>query len=1168
MCGVMVGLTGMMPTTVVCAQSEIGTQTDARYTVQSGRVAVQEDDKAQPQKRDSKTSERSVTLNVRDSSMLYVINEISRQAGLRIAFDRTLSQFKSKVSLNVTQMKPAAALAVAVKSSGLEVVVAPDGRTVVIRPSTKDGAGRSELQDTGAVFVRVTDSASGQRISGVTVAITGTKIVGTTNGQGELRLMNVPLGDRLVTIKMFGYRPTSRAIEVNKEKPTYLLIALVSIPTALSGVVTTATGMQRKLEIGNSITSINVDSVMNVAPIATLTDLLETRVPGLIVQHTSGAPGDPSRIRIRGSSSITRSNDPIVIVDGIRVYGDQSVGQSQNLSQQDAGQGGLNIMQARTPSLAPSPLDQIDPNSIETIDVFKGPSAAALYGSDAANGVIVITTKRGRPGKTQWTVALNQGIQYLPGKYPEGTYQFGHIEGSSFQYGTLRCPQSVLLAGTAGCVVDSLVRFQALNDSRYTILGHGLNSGASMTVRGGVSNLQYALTGTGSSTLGLLRLPAAEVERFTALHSRRPPEWMRRPQTYNTWGGTGSVTAQVNPRTSVTLSSALFHSNQQRSSLESALPALAETYLDPALLGESPIINDFYRRATSEGLTSRNSLQLQWVPISWLPVTATAGLNIGTRTDQTLVPRGYLTSVVDSSGRFAIGKGSDQTRSFSVNTSVPFPWMRTVLALGFSGNAQSVATVRAQTNVIPPGVDLPTVFPTDQVNVSSISQSTTAGATYGWFVEPRLNVTSRFFVMAGLRLDNNGLAGARAGIMGLPKMNFSWIASEEPFFPWKGLFTTLRLRTAIGSSGVQPAPTDRLRTYAVLTSADINAASLSSTTVVSNQQLLGLNTLGNTQLRPERSRELEGGFDADLWNNRLHVEVTRYQKTKQDAILSILLAPSLGGYSSSQSINIGVVRNTGLEMNLSTQVLDLQQVRWTVGTLISRNNNVVVRLNPGQSAITFPEAGVVGSTRVVPGYPLFGRWVRPIAGFADANDDGFIDRSEVRISDSLVYVGRQEPDYTMTMNTSATFLGKFSVNASLSYQHGVVQVNNARSTNSGDSPFSPVGPDVPLSTQAAYAALSSGVITTESGTAYGFIQSVNTLRFETFSVSYNMPQTVAQWLRGRSMLLSLQGSNLGLRTNYRGKDPSVGARATGYSIIDDGQVPLPRKWELRVQVGN
>src|SRR5581483_1560104 len=169
----------------------------------------------------------------------------------------------------------------------------------------------------------------------------------------------------------------------------------------LQQIVTTATGPQRRLQVANDITTINVDSVMQTAPVRSVTDLLETRVPGLEVEHTSGNPGDPARIRLRGLSSITRNNDPIVVLDGVRI--DVSESGNQNLARSSP------LSPNFGSYTAPSRLDQIDPASIETIDVFKGPRAAALYGPDAANGVIVITTKKARPGPPHWSYSVTQG---------------------------------------------------------------------------------------------------------------------------------------------------------------------------------------------------------------------------------------------------------------------------------------------------------------------------------------------------------------------------------------------------------------------------------------------------------------------------------------------------------------------------------------------------------------------------------------------------------------------------------------------------------------------------------------------------------------------------------------------------------------------------------------
>src|SRR5690606_5470668 len=131
------------------------------------------------------------------------------------------------------------------------------------------------------------------------------------------------------------------------------------------------------------------------------------------VQHTSGAPGDPSRLRLRGAASPLRNNDPIVIVDGIRIYAEQSDDRNANLARNQ----NVSAAVLENSFATPSPLDNIDPNSIETIEVIPGPSAATLYGQDAANGVIVITTKKGQMGSPRWNATAEHGMSRIAGRY-------------------------------------------------------------------------------------------------------------------------------------------------------------------------------------------------------------------------------------------------------------------------------------------------------------------------------------------------------------------------------------------------------------------------------------------------------------------------------------------------------------------------------------------------------------------------------------------------------------------------------------------------------------------------------------------------------------------------------------------------------------------------------
>ncbi|HXC24990.1 MAG TPA: carboxypeptidase-like regulatory domain-containing protein, partial [Gemmatimonadaceae bacterium] len=301
-----------------------------------------------------------VTLVVEDSTVAYAIQALTQQAKLHVLYHSGDPVFSKRIAVHLVNTPIMDALAAVLQGTGLRPMLSFDGETVLIRP--QDGAAHAQG---GLVAGRVTDSASQAGFGGVSVKIEGTKLRTVTSDSGHFTLRDVPPGEQVLSVRLFGYKPAERTVTIVDSERTTVQIAMVPVPTVLSGVVTTATGLQRKVEVGNDITTLNVDSIMRVAPITSVTDLLETRVPGLTVLHTSGVPGDPSRIRIRGASSITGNNDPIVIVDGIRVYANQSDPRNDNLAPSligGVGNQGSNQIITKPTYAAPSPLDQIDPN--------------------------------------------------------------------------------------------------------------------------------------------------------------------------------------------------------------------------------------------------------------------------------------------------------------------------------------------------------------------------------------------------------------------------------------------------------------------------------------------------------------------------------------------------------------------------------------------------------------------------------------------------------------------------------------------------------------------------------------------------------------------------------------------------------------------------------------
>jgi TonB-dependent SusC/RagA subfamily outer membrane receptor len=1081
--------------------------------------------------------------------------------------------YAQRVSLQIADMNVMDAFATVLRGKGVLAKLAPDGETVVI--SAIAGMSQGQGKRGGDVVGRVTDSASGAGLGGAQVRVEGVKeLSAVTSDSGNFTLHNVPVGDQVIVVRLFGYRPAQRTVSVTDSGRVTVRIVMVPVPTVLSGVVTTATGLQKRIEVGNDITVLNADSIMQVAPVTNLTQMLETRVPGMIVQHTSGVPGAPSRIRIRGESSLLMSDDPIVIVDGIRIYADQSGSRGSNGGLNFTG-GGSSVDGGTSGSgrsyAGPSALDQIDPNSIERIEVLKGPSATAIYGSDAANGVIVVTTKHGRVGPTRWTLTLGHDRTTLPGDWPINWFNFGHSILSTTlepQPPALCSPLSPV--GPGLCVRDSLVAYQALNDPHISPLGTGKSDNASLTVSGGSGTLSYSVTGSASGQNGYLHLPGAVAQIFDSAHGFAAPTWMKNPDVYATYGGNSALTALLgNTGASITLNSQLFHSAQQQSSLQSVLSTLQYSFLKATNASTLAFtFPSFFERAQLNSMTFNNGLSLNnWAPWHWLPIQATAGLNVINTDNNSLTPRDYaLSQTSDTLGSYNISRGSNVTQSLMAGTNL-LSGRLVSTAVGINVYASSATNFSASTTGLPIGVTTPTSFLYTNGGPSS---SQFNSATYGWYVQPTLNLNSRFFASPGFRLDGGSAYGTHGGVSGgalslFPKLDLSYVAvNRPPSDPMLGMITLLRPRIAFGVAGVQPGPAMMLRLFSP--SLNIPVVASGTGTPVS---ILNVQSLGNTELHPERSREVEGGADIQFWNNRLSLQLTGYHKMRYDAIEDVFIAPStsIGSTNNQYFANIGTVRNTGIEATLTALLVDSRAMQWSVNGNVAHNNNIFVSSNFGGGPVfgtPFTSAGLVVLS--VPGFPLNGLWAKPILGFGDSNGDGMIEPNEVRLGDSLTYVGASIPNYELTLNTTLSFFNnRLSISTSVDYQNGLTQTN-ASSTTCGNITCTQLlfnNPSLTLNQQAAFAAASRN-----QSTNIGLVQTVNTLRWNSLSMNYLVPPSISRIFRAPSLSLALQGSNLGLHSNYRGKDPNVNAFANGNATEDTGQLPSPRLWRLSVRIGN
>jgi len=294
---------------------------------------------------------------------------------------------------------------------------------------------------------RVTAAETSQPLAEARVSVVGATLATLTDSQGRYTLRSVPPGRIEVRVQRVGYTERSRQITVTAGASVTEDFQMPRAVVQLQDVVTTATGLQRRVELGNTVATLgDVNKRVEQTSVANISDLLVAKSPGMSVLPGNNT-GSPPVIRVRGLNSLSLSNAPIFIIDGVRMNS-SSIGTGST-------------------SAATSNLTNLDPHEIEDIEIVKGPSAATLYGTDAANGVIVITTKRGHAGKTQWTWNAEAGTVTDPTKYLTAYALLGHTASAP----SARCLLIQVAAKT--CTVDSSRSLNILDTDSLTPLARG-----------------------------------------------------------------------------------------------------------------------------------------------------------------------------------------------------------------------------------------------------------------------------------------------------------------------------------------------------------------------------------------------------------------------------------------------------------------------------------------------------------------------------------------------------------------------------------------------------------------------------------------------------------------------------------------------------------------------
>ncbi len=1101
-----------------------------------------------------------VTMDLDDVTLDDALRRIAQKAGLGFTYGKSFPQLTRRVSLHAEGITVVEAFSTVLRGTGLDVLAWPSGHIVLVAAGSRDAGVAVRRQAGGSIAGRVVDAVTQAPLSQVAVRVEGPGLGAMTASDGRYTIRDVPAGTYHVIARRVGYVPFTKDATLTADQPATLDFGLSAVATKLNEVVTTAVGDQRRYEIGNAISTINADSIAPTAPITSLTDLISARAPGVEVLEIGGLAGSGEAIRIRGLSSLQLQNDPILIVDGVR---------QDNTAGGDIGA----LFSFRPPyggdtGTHPSParLNDLDFNDIASIDILKGPSASTEYGTDAANGVIVITTKRGDAGQPQWRVSAEQTASGIPGQFPKSYYSWGHTTDAT--HAPVNCTFAPALSygssawSSGACVVDSVTEWNALNHKATSVFGTGMRGKYDVSVSGGSDAVRYFLAGALTNEGGLLRMPpvfrqVADTAKINLPGSAFDASVEQQRSVR------ANMAIRLGPAADVT-AAASYVSTYQRNPDSDALvlgvysgPALDDAahyygyYSFGAFYTPIASMTDIGSQNTNRVLTS---VTANVRPTDWLVGHATAGIDHGSQLNMVLNYPINNPTYYDNPP--FLGVANATTDEYSVDLR----------------GAATVALTRAVRVVTSAGVQMVDTRIAGQrastfgVTASNLTLSGAAGAvvgqignrqaTLGGYGEEQVGFWDRLFVTGALRVDAGSGFGSAIATTAYPKGSVSWLAVN-------GGATTVRVRGAFGESGVQPLNGAALTLY----QAGVGYVNGGTATTYL------LSWPGNTHLHPERSAEFEGGVDVTGWANRVTVELTAYSKLTRDALVNVDLGPSLGSLAYQE--NIGRVRNSGMEVAATAEILQRPSLSWDVGVNASVNHNKLLSLPPGSNIQQLP--GNSNGQLQVPGYPLYGIWL-PRVTYADANHDGLIEPSEITVASAATYVGPSVPTQEASVSTHLAFWrGAVTIGGLVDYRAGYRVPNlNALEQDAAGNSRTMNFPHGPAWLQAR--AVEDGVfqfnaLDAENG-AFARVREV--------SLTYAFPRQITRALRLASLGMTGAVRNLALWTRYTGIDPegNVGQGATlqpnpvsgGFYVNNDvrsdqGAVPLLRYWVLRLNAG-
>ena len=940
---------------------------------------------------------------------------------------------------------------------------------------------RAQQQQGTQITGRVVDGAEHEPLAAAAVLVTGTTVGTNTSDSGSFKL-RLPADARSLTVRRIGY--TAAIVPVVAGKTDYTIALAKDVLRLEQQVVTGVATTVSTQNAANAVAVVSTQEVTEV-PAPTVENALQGQVPGAVIsQNNGGAPGGGMQIQVRGIPSINASASPLYVIDGVLVN-NETINAGTNALTLANGQ-----VSPNQEDNSPNRIADINPDDIESIQVLKGASASAIYGSKASSGVVIITTKKGSAGKPQWNLSQKVGHFSDANSYDLKTFP---TLASAQAWGVLQGVPAAKISAT----------YQGPQDYQSSLYGNGQAAyETDASVGGTLNQTQYFLSVLSKYDNGSL---------LNTGYSK---------QTART-----NVTQQFNNAISASLNMMFAHSNDRRGVTSNENNGIAPADVlstTPQFVNlnsqnsagawatnpyglANPYADAAEVQTPEEVLRFISGGSIDWSPFTSehqsLKVRFIGGVDLTSQRDQLYAPPTLQVEQLITTGLPGVATiQNDLTEylNYSINAIyhyTPSAALDATTSIGFGRDRRSDNAPDIVAQNLLAGVNAPTAG-----TVTSVFYNRDAVLDQSFYgQEQLLLLNQRLALTGGVTAERTTNDGVIDKFYIYPRLSGSYRVPQ-----FAGFLNELKLRVAYGQSGTEPNYGVKYTPFPAQ--------------LVSGSNGVFPDTLrGNANIRPESETEIETGFDATMFNSRAQFSFTLYQKRIQDLLLQAQVAPSQ--YFNSQWFNGGEFTNQGIEIAFNaTPILLRNGFTWNTMVSFYRNYSVVNSLPVPSFQVGSTFEGIVGSE----GYLTPGRSVSELAAPGTLNSVGV-----------PIQIGDFQPSYVMSFSEEFQFKG-FRLYGLLDWHRGgsVINITN----------FIYDFTDKLLTDTAA---ANKRIAAFNKSSPLPYVESASFVKLREVTLSKQLPSKWAQWMAARSGLhietarLSVTGRNLLAWFPYTGLDPEV-----------------------------